>query len=166
MKRLLALSLLIAGLAPAQEKTAIQTSGEEVLVDVVVRDKKGHAVTTLSQGSFTVLDEGVPRQISSFRLVKGTEAASAANGTTTTQKLDPVRQIRLVTLIFDRMDQGERAATRRSALDLLNVNFPQNVYMAVFTLGNELQAIQGFGCKLSRRRLAGRPPNSPRRATK
>src|SRR5437016_905583 len=82
------LSLLLAALAPAQEKTAIQTSGEEVLVDVVVRDKKGHAVTNLSESSFTVLDEGVPRQISSFRLVKGTDAVSAANGTTTTQKLD------------------------------------------------------------------------------
>jgi len=144
MKRLLVFSLLIAGSAPAQEKTAIRTSGEEVLVDVVVRDKKGHAVTSLPQSSFTVLDEGVPRQISSFRLVKGTEAVSAANGTTTTQKLDPIRQIRLVTLIFDRLDQSERTATRRAALDLLNVNFPPNVYMAVFTLGNELQAIQGF----------------------
>jgi VWFA-related protein len=145
MNRLLALSLLIAGLAPAQEKNAIQTAGEEVLVDVVVRDKRGHAVTSLPQSAFTVLDEGVPRQISSFRLVKGTEAAvSAANGTATTEKLDPIRQIRLVTLIFDRLDQSERTMTRRAALDLLNMKFPQNVYMAVFTLGNELQAIQGF----------------------
>jgi len=66
-RELLALSLLLACLATAQEKTAIQTSGEEVLVDVVVRDKKGHAVTSLSQSSFTVLEEGMPRQISSFR---------------------------------------------------------------------------------------------------
>jgi len=139
------LSLLLVGLTSAQEKTAIQTSGEEVLVDVVVRDKKGHGVTSLSQSSFTVLDEGVPRQISSFRLVKGTDAVSAAaNGTATTEKLDPIRQIRLVTLIFDRMEQGERTATRKAALDLLKVNFSPNVYMAVFTLGNELQAIQGF----------------------
>src|SRR6266851_3834952 len=145
MRRLLVFSLLLTGLTSAQEKTAIQTSGEEVLVDVVVRDKKGHAVTSLSQSSFTVLDEGVPRQISSFRLVKGTDAVSAAaNGTARTEKLDPIRQIRLVTLIFDRMDQGERTATRKAALDLLKVNFPPNVYMAVFTLGNELQAIQGF----------------------
>jgi VWFA-related protein len=145
MKRFWVLSLLIAGFAPAQEKTAIEISGEEVLVDVVVRDKKGHAVNNLPQSSFTVLDDGVPRQISSFRLVQGTEAAvRAANGTTTTQKLDPIRQIRLVTLIFDRLDQGERTATRRAVRDLLNVPLPHNVYMAVFTLGNELQAIQGF----------------------
>ena len=140
-----ALFFLMVWVAPAQEKTAIQTLGEEVLVDVIVRDKKGHAVNSLSQGSFTVLDEGLPRQISSFRLVKGTEAAvPAANGTTITQKLDPLRQIRLVTLIFDRLDQGERTAARRAALDFVNGNLPPNVYMAVLALGNKLNAIQGF----------------------
>ena len=144
MKRLLAIFALMACVAPAQEKTAIQTSGEEVLVDVVVRDRKGHAVTNLDQGSFTVLDNGAPRQISSFRLVKGAEAVSAAANGTTTQKLDPIRQIRLVTVIFDRLDQGERAATRRAALGIVNAGLAPNVYMAVFTLGNELQAVQAF----------------------
>jgi VWFA-related protein len=116
-------------------------------VDVVVRDKKGHAVTNLPESAFTVLDEGAPRQISSFRLVRGTEAVSSPNATsaaTTTQKLDPIRQIRLVSLIFDRLDQGERTFTRRAAVDLMNVELPANVYMAVFALGNELQALQGF----------------------
>ena len=144
MNRLLAISLLTACGATAQERTAIQTSGEEVLVDVVVRDKKGHAVTNLPESAFTVLDEGAPRQISSFRLVRGTEAVSSGNGTSTTQKLDPIRQIRLVTLIFDRLEQGERTAARRAAEDLLKFNLPPNVYMAVFTLGNDLEAIQGF----------------------
>jgi len=129
---------------PAQERTAIQTSGEEVLVDVVVRDRNGHAVTGLPETAFSVLDEGGPRKISSFRLVKGTEAISSGDGTSTTQKLDPIRQIRLVTLIFDRLEQGERTATRRAALELLMTGPAPNVYMAVFTLANELQAVQGF----------------------
>ena len=147
MKPLLALSLVIAGIATAQEKTAIQTAGEEVLVDVVVRDKKGRAVTNLPESAFTVLDEGTARQISSFRLVRGTEAVSSSgsgSATTAAQKLDPIRQIRLVSMIFDRLDQGERTFTRRAAVDLMNVELPQNVYVAVFALGNELRAIQGF----------------------
>jgi VWFA-related protein len=144
MKRILVLCLVILGVTSAQERTAIQTSGEEVLVDVVVRDKKGHAVVNLDQRLFTVLDEGVPRQISSFRLVKGTEAVSSVNGTSTTQKLDAIRQIRLVTLIFDRLSQGERTATRQAAMELLKTDLPPNRYMAVFTLGHELQAVQGF----------------------
>ncbi len=147
MRRLVAILLGVASVAPAQEKTAIQTSGEEVLVDVVVRDKKGHAVTNLPESAFTVLDEGAPRPITSFRLVTGTEAVSPGSGTktaATTQKLDPIRQIRLVSLIFDRLDQGERVAVRRAAADMFRVDLPPNVYVAVFALGNELQAIQGF----------------------
>lgn len=142
MRRTLALLALFAAIAPAQEKTAIQSAGEEVLVDVVVRDKKGRAVTSLAEGSFTITDEGQPRSISSFRLVKGTEAV--ITGASATTKLDPLQQIRLVTLIFDQLDQSERVATRRAAQDLLNVDLPANVYMAVFALGNELQAIQTF----------------------
>jgi VWFA-related protein len=133
-----------AGLAqtpPQDAKPTIQTSGEEVLVDVVVRDAKGHAITNLPQSSFTLTDEGEVKQITSFRLVRGTESVSQAGAAT---KLDALRQIRLISLIFDRMDQGERAATRQAALDFLKTEFPPNVFMGVFTLGNELQGIQGF----------------------
>jgi VWFA-related protein len=111
------LALVTAAFAqsPSQEpKPTIQTSGEEVLVDVVVRDAKGHAITNLPQSAFTLTDEGEPRQITSFRLVRGTESVSQAGVTT---KLDALRQIRLISLIFDRMDQGERAATRQAALE-------------------------------------------------
>ena len=87
MKRLLALSVLMVSVAPAQERTAIQSSGEEVLVDVVVRDKKGRAVTSLPESAFTVVDEGAPVQISSFRLVRGDESVTSTNGTSTTTQI-------------------------------------------------------------------------------
>jgi VWFA-related protein len=138
MRRLLALVLFAAAGATAQQ---IQTAGEEVLVDVVVRDAKGRAVTNLPQSAFTLTDEGAVKQITSFRLVKGTESVSQAGATTA---LDPLRQIRLISLIFDKMDQGERATTRQAALEFLKNEFPPNVYMGVFTLGDQLQAIQGF----------------------
>jgi VWFA-related protein len=141
MKTPLALLLLLAGFSRAQDKASIQTAGEEVLVDVVVRDSKGHAVTNLPQSAFSLTDEGESKQITSFRLVKGTDSVSQAGATA---KLDPLRQIRLISLIFDRMDQGERALTRDAALEFLKNEFPPNVYMAVFTLGNELQGIQSF----------------------
>ena len=142
MRRLIALVLLGAAALAAQEKNSIQASGEEVLVDVVVRDKNGRAVTNLPESAFTISDEGVPRSITAFRLVHGADAAEssgAAQG-----KLDPLRQLRLITLVFDRLDQGERILARQSALDLLKNGLPANVYVSVFTLGNELQAIQGF----------------------
>jgi VWFA-related protein len=143
MKHPLALLLLIAGAAHAQEKAAVQISGEEVLVDVVVRDAKGRAITNLPQSAFTLTDEGQVKQITSFRLVQGTESVSQA-GAGAASKPDPLRQIRLISLIFDKMDQGERALTRDAALQFLKNELPPNLYIGVFTLGNELQAIQGF----------------------
>jgi VWFA-related protein len=135
------LLLLLTPLLLAQDK--IQASGEEVLVDVVVRDKNGKPITNLPQTAFTILDDGQPRPITAFHLIQGSTTAPAAQ-TNTPTKLDPTRQIRLITLVFDRMDQTERQLARQGALDLLKNDIPPNVYLAVFTLGNELQAIQNF----------------------
>jgi VWFA-related protein len=51
---------------------------EQVTVDVVVLDKKGHPVTGLTQADFTVLDEGVPQEIASFELIDRQPGAGGA----------------------------------------------------------------------------------------
>src|SRR5438128_3263934 len=76
---------------------AVRTTSEEVLLDVVVRDKKGHPVNNLKPDDFQVFDNGEQKKIIAFRLVQGGEAV--AEGGTRTQ-LDPLRQVRLVTMIF------------------------------------------------------------------
>src|SRR5256885_1816628 len=75
---------------------AIKAKSEEVLLDVVVRDKKGHMVNDLKPEDFKIFDNGEEKKILSFRLVQGAEAV--ASGGTRTQ-LDPLRQVRLITLI-------------------------------------------------------------------
>lgn len=122
---------------------ALKSQGEEVVVDVVVRDKKGRDVTDLSQSDFTVSDNGQTRPIQSFRLVRGEDELSSAAGKNTGQ-LDPLRPVRLVSLIFDRTDLNGRRLSRDAALDLLKESFPQNVYMAVFELDQKLEALQPF----------------------
>src|SRR6266700_7382243 len=69
-----------------QQGSAVRTTSEEVLLDVVVRDKKGHAVNNLKPDDFQVFDNGEPKKIIAFRLVQGVEAV--AEGGTRTQ-LDP-----------------------------------------------------------------------------
>lgn len=146
MVRLVALAALVACVLTAQEKTSIQASGEEVLVDVVVRDKNGKAVNDLGQSAFSITDDGEPRTIAGFRLVHASQQTSDSPSTSTSNssKLDPLRQIQLITLVFDRMEQDERILARQGALDLLRRDLPPNVYVAVCTLGNELQGIQPF----------------------
>jgi hypothetical protein len=61
-----------------QEEPPLQSRSDEVLLDVVVRDKKGAALTSLSQDDFTVLDDGVPKSIRGFRLVRGNESVDGS----------------------------------------------------------------------------------------
>lgn len=119
----------------------IRAKTEEVLLDVVVRDKKGHAVNDLKPEDFQIFDNGEQRQITSFRLVQGSEAI-AAGGTRT--QLDPLRQIRLVTLIFQGWNNDARRLARDAAMDLLKSELPQNVYMAVMTIDHKLEVLQAF----------------------
>jgi VWFA-related protein len=124
-----------------------------VLLDVVVRDKKGQVVRNLEAGDLEVYDNGVRRQVSSFRLIQGNtdislpeqQVQTAAAPTKTVRKqLNPLAQVRLVTLIFNRLDLNSRQLARTAGLDLLKNEFPENVYMAVFVLGDSLEGIQAF----------------------
>lgn len=68
-------AILLAVLAPllqAQSDTAqdssytLRVTTQRVLLDVVVKDKKGNLVTHLSPGDFTVYEDKVPQRITSF----------------------------------------------------------------------------------------------------
>src|SRR5580692_2182453 len=81
---------------PAQPPaTNIKTNVDEVLLDLVVRDKKGKPITDLTPEEIAITDNGAKQSILSFRQVRGTEAVSATGAS---MPLDPLRQIRLVTL--------------------------------------------------------------------
>src|SRR3954467_2575573 len=89
---------------PAQVPT-IRTTVDEVLLDLIVRDKKGKPVTDLKPEDLTVFDNGVKQKLTSFRLVSGAEAIGT-NGAKTA--LDPFRQVRLVTLAFEAMNEADQ----------------------------------------------------------
>jgi len=151
--------------APTDEKGAFKARAEETVLDVVVRDKKGRLVTDLKESDFTVTDNGQARPIKSFRIVEGTEAVSSSGGRT---QLDPLRQLRLITLVFQGVqaaavtsstdmtdkkqklgpisggDQNARKLARDAALELIKGELAQNVYISVMAIDHKLQAIQTF----------------------
>jgi VWFA-related protein len=138
--------------APQSGTVTLHAGTNEVLLDVVVRDKKGQRVTNLENSDLEILDNGVPQKITSLRLIEGDqtiatpEQASGAPKPVNQRKksIDVEREIRLVTLIFNRLDLNARTIARTAALDLLKNEFPQNVYMGVLVLGDSLQALQPF----------------------
>jgi VWFA-related protein len=127
--------------APAQATTTIKTGANEVLLDVVVRDKKGREVNDLKAADFHILDNGEPQTISSFRLVQGGEAIGVGGKR---MQLDPLRQIRLMTMIFHCYNNEARRIAHDAAMDLLKGELPQNVYMAVMTIDHKIEVLQPF----------------------
>src|ERR1700722_18756513 len=85
-----------AATAP-DDKASFNVRAEETVLDVVVRDKKGRLVKDLKESDFTVIDNGTTRPVKSFRIVEGTEAINSTGGR---MQLDPLRQLRLITLVF------------------------------------------------------------------
>ena len=127
---------------PTPVEGSFKGGASEVLLDVVVRDKHGKSITDLSQSDFEdTLDNGAAKKIASFRLVSGKQAISGGG---TRADLDPLRQIRLITLIFQVSDLQSRKLSRDAAIDLLKTELPQNVYMAVLTIDHNLEALQSF----------------------
>lgn len=139
-----------------QHDTVIRVGSNEVMLDVIVRDKKGQGVLNLDAGDLKIVDNGVERKITSFKLVHGAgtlsgndqlqqrEASAPGVPAPPPPKLDPLSQIRLVTLIFNRLDLNSRTIARQAALDLLKNEFPKNVYMGVLVLDDTLRGIQPF----------------------
>ena len=102
-----------------------ESAAQEVLLDVVVRDKKGQRVANLEPAEVTVFDNGVPRKITSFRLNEGGD-------------------VRLVTLIYNRLDLESRSLARKASLDFLRTEIPPNVFMSVLVLDDGVRAVQAF----------------------
>ena len=145
---LLCASMFAPGLFPISAQapqssppTTIKSTAEEVLLDVVVRDKKGHLLSDLKPEDFRVFDNGVEKKIVSFRLVQGADAVTTG-GTRT--HLDPLQQVRLVTLIFQCFSNDARRLARDAALDLLKSELPQNVYFSVMTIDHKLEVVQPY----------------------
>jgi VWFA-related protein len=120
----------------------VKTTVDEVLLDLVVRDKKGKPVTDLKPEDLTVLDNGVRQTLTSFHLVSGSEAISTSGVKTA---LDPLRQVRLVTLAFETMTEADqRKLARTAALDLIKGDQGANVFYSVVAINTQLLALQQF----------------------
>ena len=148
---LAAIAIIGALPAPAQQTAAangasptpvVKSTVDEVVLDFIARDKKGKPVTDLKPENLTVTDNGAKEQPTSFRLVQGAEAINQGGATT---KLDPLRQLRLVTLAFEAMgDPTQRKTARSAAVDLVKGEQGANVFYSVVVIDTRLLVLQPF----------------------
>jgi VWFA-related protein len=130
-----------AGQTAPPQSTA-KTNVDEVMLDLVVRDKRGKPISDLTPEEIAITDNGVKQTVLGFRLVRGSEAVSATGAAT---PLDPLRQIRLVTLAFEPLAApDQRKLARTAALDLVKGDQGVNVFYSVVVIDTQLLVLQHF----------------------
>jgi VWFA-related protein len=141
---LIALTVPLAGQSPSTSQPTFQAQSTIVLLDVVVRDKRGRPVRDLRPEELQVFEDGQRRALTSFRLVEGQASEErVAPGAASGLQPDPSRQVSLVTMVFDKLMDG-RQLSQQAALDFLANNMEENVWVSVWTIDQRLYLRQEF----------------------
>ena len=131
-----------------------RTTTRLVQVDVVVTDKQGKPITGLTQGDFTVLEDGKPQQIRVFdphTTKTGTDAASAlANApklpsNTYSNHPNDATADSWTIVLFDLLNTptSDQEYARKQLLEMLRTA-PKGQPIALYLLTSRLQMIQSF----------------------
>lgn len=164
----LAAALLTPAPAQDQSKTARQddkvTVGTvEVLLDVVVKDKRGRVVTDLTAADFEVLEEGVKQPVESFRLITRNAAmesgkaspvaserasspvnapASPSAKTSSTSNADV--GVSVVALVLDRLSPDGRKRAYDAAMNYIGEAKSLNNFVGVFAINLSVNTLQNY----------------------
>jgi VWFA-related protein len=133
-----------AGQSPSKSGYTFGAKTSLVLLDIVVRDKKGRPVRDLDPKELQVFEDGERRDLTSFRLVEGRASAELVGPSEAAGlQPDPSRQVSLVTFVFDKLMDGRQLASQ-AALDFLANHTADNVFMSVWTIDQRLELRQDF----------------------
>ena len=143
---------------PARDEETVVVGSTEVLMDAVVKDKKGALVNDLKASDFEVFEDGVKQEVRSFRLVtrerRASEGEKAAPGgetapaqpTVTRRPTTPAgaRPLGAVALVFDRLSPEARVRARDAALSYVGTETRPEDFVGVFSIDLALRALQSF----------------------
>jgi VWFA-related protein len=143
----LAAGLALAAATPsapapqAAETPVVRTGTAAVLLDVVIRDKKGRPVPDIAASEIEVFEDGVKQKVDGFRWVE-TEAIETTAETAASP--DARRPPNLVSLVFDQLGPDGRRLAAKAATALLEKGVRPNTWMAVFQIDRRLALVQPF----------------------
>lgn len=122
-----------------------RSNAQEVVLDMVFRDKRGKPVRDISQDQVHVFENGVEQHLNSFSLIENAtnppEAPVPQKGSV---PVDPMREIRTVTLVFEGLDGDGKRFFRQALQDILNTAPEQNLYFSVYVVDQYLHCLQPF----------------------
>ncbi len=130
--------------APQEAGVSIKTSAREVLVDVVVRDAHGKLVRKVGPKDIELYEDGVRRDIRSWRLVSGDEIRLEQVGARPTSApaavpvarrgLSPVQTLNLICLVFHDIGPEVRSQAFQAARTFLDNELRPNTVIGIFSL--------------------------------
>lgn len=150
---LLYASSMVAQAPATQQANAGQSSApplrintSEVTLDMVFHDKKGKTIHDIRPEEIHVYENGVEEKVNSFRYVEGNGNAVPGNGAAAngTMPVDPLRELRFVTLVFEGLDLDGKRFFRQALQDIFNAAPEQNLYYSVMVIDQKLNMIQQF----------------------
>src|ERR1700730_276922 len=148
---------------PEQDLDRIVVGTSEVVLDAVVKDKKGRPVKDLAASDFEVFEDGGPQQVKTFRLVTRDAAPVdvAVREGNTKSNLDAtereaglvspteasarnVNRVGALALVFDRLSPDARNIARQAALNYLSGGMRADDFVGVFGIDLSLKVLQRF----------------------
>lgn len=141
---------------PARSSDGYSVATTAIMVDVVVRDKRGRPITDLTRDDFEILENAVPQTIGSFSIVSrtggiGIQVRKRVPGTTTVatsstaEKDAPAEEHPPITaLVFDSLSPEALSLAQRSALAELPMSGPSDARVGVFTAEPGLRLLQPY----------------------
>lgn len=152
---LLASTLTLAAQQPPADQSQTARFGAAasgVVVDVVVRDKRGRPVSNLTEADFSIYEDGVPQKVVAFEpytpadVPARVEDAARAAGWTTPSSSMGTRLTEgppIIALAWDRLEPEGRAIAYRAARRLIQTKAPGEM-VGVFLTDMTLRTIQPY----------------------
>lgn len=152
----LATAAPVARQDPASVRPRFGTSTAAVVVDVIVRDRKGNPVVDLTRDDFEVLENGTPQQIADFeRVLPGTVQSTAADDAAHDRRPSPgpsepttvpeptLRGQSVTAIVFDWLSEQPRYEAWKAASTLL-AQMEAEDYASVYVIDQALRRVVPF----------------------
>jgi VWFA-related protein len=145
----------------AARTSASPTTVSAILVDVVVRDRKGDPVRDLTEGDFEIYEDGVKQDVGSMTPIflpepapvnaaatpapaAATPATPPADTSAVAQEQAVAKAPQMIALVFDRLTSDSRTLAYHAAVKYLGDQSVSSNYLAVYGIDLKLMPLQNF----------------------
>jgi VWFA-related protein len=154
---ILILSVMVLPAQSQEKKEAKKSADDDVIkvtanlvnLDVIVKDKKGKAITDLKPEDFTVLENGVPQKIEFFDSTLTSEASQTATAIVSNQPKPQTpngfpRNIIALVLDGQSTELANLKHVREGTVKYIRERITDNDSVALFSISGGLQLLQSF----------------------